>query len=558
MKSIIFQLSKQYTSSEFYNYNFGVYYKRLYSEIAQIVDDYNVTGNYNFQFQTAVNIATITVNNIPFSKMESLSDCIVTTETFFYEHTSQKIYLHFSDNSRQLDKEINVGVIMGFSNVFNGNTSNFYNSILYDERLKDVTNPSKKADASFFGKLKYSPFTAKFINTDGFFDRWVDGNFYATECQVLFADNAEVYEDFEQIASGFISDHSITSTEFSLTCDDPRKGLEQPVATNILTTAEFASLPDDSKDARKPVVYGKAFKRKCTLVNDTTHQYVFCDTQFNIPTVLNGVYNDTGTLTPATTTLSSGTFTLSAASDSDVFATFTMPITNGVSIIKDLLLRYDNKTFISSYWDITEVDAAQALCTNTSIYDSEGKKLSELIEKICFDCDLRFFIKDNGKYTIRKYDANRTPVKTILWDDWADDFTITNTGSDYLTDCTVKYEYNEMDSIYNKKYFNSDYQSISYDTYKKYKTKEFDSGLYEQSAAIAKSNTIMLFSYNIKDIVERSVNWNFYDLELFDFVYAAPKTRVKNISNEVLAKYEVIGISKNLNNKTIKLTLKEV
>jgi len=558
MKTLLFELSKQYDSDEFYNYSPFVYYKRFYSDILSIIDDYGITGNYTFQSTIMVNIASLQVDTISFVKTDTLEDCQTQTGSFFWNYSEQKLYIHFSNNDRQLDKEILVGVILGFSNTYNETTENFYNSILYDERLVSVSNPKKAVDPLFFGKLKYNNGSAKFINTDGYFDKWRDGNYYGTDCRILYSDTGNDYNDFLEIGSGFVSDDSTTATDFTITIDDPRKGLEQPVATNNLTADEFASLPDDSADEVKPVTYGKVYYRKCILVNDTTHQYLFCDTEFNEPSSLDAIRNDTGTLAASTTSLSTGTFTLAAASASDVFASFTMPIVNGVEIIKDLMLNYDNKNYISAFWDITEVDAAKALCTNTSYYDNEGDKLSDAIESICFDCDLRMFIKDNGVYTIRKYDVDRVPVTSILWDDWIDDFSVKNTASEYLTDCTVQYQRDDFKDGYRKRYKNSDYRTIAYDRYKKYKAKNFESGLYELTAATAKSETIMQFSSDISDIIERTVNWNFIDLELCDFVYASPKTRVHNAENETLSIYEIIGITKDLDKKQIKLTLKYI
>ena len=265
-----------------------------------------------------------------------------------------------------------------------------------------------------------------------------------------------------------------------------------------------------------------------------------------------------GTVTPA----ADGTFTLTAAQAQDadgdlvdIFADFTMPIVNGVSIIKDLMKNYDGKTFISSFWDTAETTAAETYCRNTSIYIDDDAALSKCIESICFDCDLRFFTHDNGLYTVRLYDAARTPVMTIRTDDYLTAPEIQNSGSEYLTSCIIKYR-KSLDNDKYRTYEETSYAAAAYAIYKKYKSKTFETGLYELTAAQEKATTLMDYQANVRDIITRVLPWDYATIEITDFVTASPLTRVGE--TDTMETYEVLGVEKNLDSVNVKITLRKV
>jgi len=96
-----------------------------------------------------------------------------------------------------------------------------------------------------------------------------------------------------------------------------------------------------------------------------------------------------------------------------------------------------------------------------------------------------------------------------------------------------------------------------YDMYKsKQGEKEINTNLTSLTDAQAKSETIMAASKQIYDIVKRSVNFSFYELEIMDFVTCDPYAR--RTATEAPAIWEVIGIDKNLDNWDISLTLRYI
>jgi len=559
-RQILFEIGDQQYSSEFYAYSHGVQFKVLYNPIDVITDYYGIQGFIDYQFTGYQNVLSVQVDKEDYAKTENISDCQTAEKSFFFDGSTQRIYIHFVNEERQLGKEVVIGVVLGFSNKFNSSNDNAYEGRIYEERLKNLPKVKNSVDPLFFGKLKYNNATVKLENADGEFDDWRERNLFNTAARFLYAENPTGYTDFEEIYSGFISNDDTTWKDFSVSLGDERKKLNQPIATNYITTSEFPNAPDDSIDLPKPIAYGKVFHRKCICVDDTSSpkEFLFVDTLYNTPSSLDSVVDKDGsTVSTSAVDLNSGTFT-AVTSETELYASFTMPLSNGVDIIKDLMENYDTKPFVVSFWDVADVNSAEADCRNTSVFIDDDKSLNKVIEQVCFDCDLRFYIQSNGKYNIRLYDEDREPETTILWDDWTGEPKTKNSGSQYLTSAIVEYSFDGQQDKYTRQYANTDFEETAFDTYKKLKSKTFKTGLYTESEAVAKSNTIMSLSSNVSDIVQRSVNWSFRDLEITDFVYAAPKTRIKNRESEELAVYEIVDIAKDLEKFEVSLSLRYV
>jgi len=401
-------------------------------------------------------------------------------------------------------------------------------------------------------------------NGDGYFDDWRDRNLFAQACRLLVGQYGDSYADLEQKFTGNIEDDSRSWDSISIKLEDIRKGLTKPVADNLLTQDDYPYLNDDNVDVPKPIAYGEIFNAECICLNQeestTNYTFLICDTEFNAVDSLDKVYVEGEEKTPTSTDLANGTFVLTSTqlggdSSAEVTADFEIAINNGVSIIKDLIENYDGKPFLSTFWDTTEVNTAASLARDTSLYIDDDKKLKDAVKEVSSDIDGLFFAKDNGKYTIRIYDANRTPTKTIYTDEWIDEPDIDNNASEFLTSAVVKYRHDVTEDTY-RLYENLDYKTETFARYKRYKKSTFETGLVTEADAIDKSETILDFSSNVEDIVKRSTKWQNSDLEIMDFVICDPTRRYSK--TDTLAIYEVVGIEKSFANMTVKFSLRYV
>ena len=166
-----------------------------------------------------------------------------------------------------------------------------------------------------------------------------------------------------------------------------------------------------------------------------------------------------------------------------------------------------------------------------------------------------FFAKDSGLYSIRIYDANRTPVKTIYYDEWLSEPQIDNNADEFLTSCIINYNKDWTNDKYYS-YEETSYIDTVFDIYKSKQSKTIETGLMTEAAAILKAQTIMDRSQLVQDVVKRSVPFTHFDLEIMDFVICDPRARVG--ATETPAIWEVIGINKNLTNYSIELTLQYI
>jgi len=259
--------------------------------------------------------------------------------------------------------------------------------------------------------------------------------------------------------------------------------------------------------------------------------------------------------------LTAGTFTLTSAqvggNTDKVTASFVMPYSNGVDIIKDLMKNYAFTDYIDEYYDLTEMAQSVTDCAarNDSLYISEESTVAKAIEKVCIDIDGLFFQHDNGLWTVRIYDSERTPVKTIEFDEILDAPSIEGNEDQFLSSAVIKYNKNN-DSGEFYTYENTNYETEVFAEYKALQSKTFETGLTDLTSAQLKSESIMEFSKFIEDIVKIKVGFQFYDLEIMDFVICDPRRRRSEIEDKAI--WEIIEISKDFNNYTIQLTLKYI
>jgi hypothetical protein len=568
-KIILFEYDKTLDRTELLNEEAGIWTWKFVNTVTTVDDDNGNTGYYEYQNSIEYIIKSLKVDGVFYSKTTSLADCRATDSSFYYDLVNFNLYIHFADFEPPLNQNISYGGAVGYSKLPNNIRQPYFNDFYYDPRLLEVSGLSKSVDPLFFGLLQYSSGSVTLFNNDGNFDDWRSRNLYGQPARILVGDIEDDYNDFESVYEGFIADDSRTFEEFTITLEDPRRALTQPVATNLLTTTDYPDLKDEFQNTVKPVAYGsiKNAPAKCLNSEETPtptyYTFLICDTEFNLVSSLDNIYVD-GILTAITGTadLLAGTFTMTAGSVSgnldNVTIDFTAnSISNGANIIKDLLDNYDLKPFVPSFWDITEVDEAELLCRDTSLYiDNGSTSLSEAIESVLIDIDGRFFVKNNGLYTLRIYSESRTPnEKEIENDEWMESPEIFNNGSEYLSSAIVTY-LKDISSGSFLTYEDTTFQSEAFERYKRYKTATFETNLVTLAAAQEKAQTIMNISKEVQDVVVRRTSWDNFGIEPSDFVVASPASRLNNNSSRGI--YEVLTVENNLIDFDLSLSLRYV
>ena len=555
---ILFEYDKPVLYSELLNYSGGIWQWTITPDIVVVTDDNGNTGYYDDKNSTVFNVSSLTVDGLSYLLVGSLNTLLTTDEAFYYDTGSTKIYIKFTDAEPPLEQKIFLGAKAGFSKNL---TIPYFGNIYYEERLDSVFGIKKSKDPLFYGLLKFNSGTAKIINNDGAFDDWRDRNLFRQAARVLIGEDGADYSTYIKVFSGIIGNDSRTWNELSISLEDIRAGLTEPLPVNQVFEADYPTMTDDG--FFKPIAYGDILKGKCYCLNETAvssnHTFLLMDTDYNDVTSIDTVYVDGVEKTVVASDLTAGTFTLSSTSVGSsfgkVYADFTgANIKNGVNIIKDLMSNYANVDYLSASYDTTEVDTAEALSRDTSVYIKTQQKLNKTIEQVCVDIDALFFAKDSGLYTLRIYDIDRDPVKQIYEDDWLDDPDIENNADEFLSSVIIQYNKNQADKTYTE-YNNTAYVDEVFDNYKAAQSKTIKTNLTTEADAILKSEVVMDTSKLVQDIIKRTTHFEHRDLDIMDFIICDPVKRFSGM--EHLGIYEIIGISKSLDNTpTVQLTLR--
>jgi hypothetical protein len=485
---------------------------------------------------------------------------LTTDDSYFYDSSTSELTFRLAGSKVPPTNKIFAGVATGSTK---GVDDDYYKlSVYYEPRITDIFSINTKKDPLYFGILQFQSGSVKSINTDGKYDDWRSLNVFAQPARLLIGNRGDTYANFVQVFSGFIENDSTNWNDFSVRIQDPRKRLTNTVTGLILTQSVYPFLSDSNNNKPAPVAYGPNLNASTICLNEeataSEYTFLFIDTTYNNPTSVDAVYLDGVEVSPSSVDLNGGTFIIQSSALQDGFTNvtvdFTMPITNGVAIIKDLMEIKGATPYIDSLWDKTEVDAAELASRNTSLYIDDETDVKGAIERVAEDIDALFFAKDNGLYTIRIFDLNRTTSKKILQDEWISGPKISNNGSEFLTSAIVEFN-NDLSKNTAQQIENLDYKDAAFDIYKTFKTRKFPSGLTSQVDALAKGATILQFSSNVADIVTRSVNMDDHlDLVIMDFVTASPKTRPAE--SETFETWEILGMNKSFQSNQIDLTLR--
>lgn len=567
-KTILWEIDRPLDLSLTLSYEAGIWFWVITNTIQSITDDNGQTGYYSYIQEQVYSIKSLSVDNVSYSRVLSLSDLRLTDQAFYYDYSTTRLYIHFTDTEPPLSKEIFYGAAFGYTfQNFSGNY--YYNDIYYEPRLLNTSNLKKSIDPLFWGLIAFQKSKISAINNDGHFDDWRDKNLYGQQSRILFGNSGDNYDDLDIIYEGFISDDSRTFEDFTVEIQDLRKKLTQPVAVNLLDSTTYPNIKDTNKNKVKPVAYGSIRGAEAICLNEngsSPYQFMLCDTDFNNISSITTVYID-GANTSYTDN-SDGTISITSAQATAAGKSFPSDLSkvtadfvatsfdNGVDIIKDLLKNYNGLEYISSFWNLTEVNAAQSVSRDTSLYIKNGNtKLSKAIEQVAFDIDARVFVNNQGLYTIRIYDENREVDHTIEKDEWLSYPEIENNASEFLSSAIIEFNPDVKSNSY-KTYVNDSFSDSVFDTYKQLKTETFKTGLQNETDAQAKSNVILNISSDVQDIITRKVRGYKNNYEPTDFILCDPITRDSQAENKSV--YELMSVQRDISKGETVLDLRFV
>ena len=578
-KIILVEIDLPVLREYFVNTEAGIWTTRINWDSVTIIGSDGLVGYYTNEIATINNIASLLVDDEAYTAVESMADLRTQNKSFLFEFGCQKVHIHFDTWHLPLDRIIRLGAVAGFCDKAQIDSAgrvigSYYGGIYYRPCISKEGVPSfkKSKDPLFFGLLAYEGGNITFINDDGYFDGFAEGDVFGQPCRIKVGFNSLDYDDFRQVFSGFIEELSRDREEFSLSVKDPRKFLTRKLPTNVFSVDDYPDMDPDNENVRKPLAWGSVKNAPCYCLNDkagapASYSFMFLDTEFWEAHELTTVRVEGEVKVPATVNLAAGTFTLALANydpGDDVMADFIGyedaggdPIENGIDVIIDIMLNYGSISYIATNYNIGEMNFEKTLAPDVGLWigDGEEMEIKEAIEKICFAANGIFLNQDNGKWTFRSFRDDRPVNRIIYSDEWIDEPKVKYPSSQFLSSCVVKYN-QDIDEDKYLQHRNNDYESEVSDRYKQYKEREFETIISNEADAISLSETIMILSRQIWENIGRKTKWQNIDLEIMDFI-VSEHSRVKD-SEKKWSIYEVTGINKLLSSGDVDLDLRYI
>jgi len=501
-------------------------------------------------------IGSVYASGTEYTEQSTLVNCVETEESYYYDVTAFKLYVHTTDNN---DIALYL-MIVGFTHGVSNRTKNF-NSIYYEPRLTGVPVLKKTKDPLYFGVIKYDGGTLTLSNADGHYDHLKDNYTLGQPVTIKYGfDNT--YANYETLFKGYVENLELTYNECLIEIMDTRKKLSRVLPTNFFDQNTYPYLSEDDVGKPIPIFYGQVKNAPVICVNPNeggSPAWIFkvCDVanHSNGIEAITAAYVD-GVSQAPTPNLTAGTFTIG---NNKYTGTETVTfdgkglhdggdtyIEKALDVIEDLLSVYLLITYDATNYDTTAWAAAEAnaLNNNVGLWIDSPTEIIELIEMLCTSTKGNFIRKDSdGKYTFRFTDIEASSTATIIKEDYQDTPRIYPDGDSMLS--VVRIGYNK----------NIDKDSFSWDKQDSERTRIFskytkDRDLELETALISSADAEELAEalYELFDDAEPIVElvlWSKYlSLEIMD-VITVPVQRIDGREMIPTIIGEVIHLNKN-------------
>jgi len=514
---------------------------------------------------------SIYVDNVLYAKKQNIVDCQNTEGSFYFDITNQLLYIHVYHDKRMDSSYFSAYDINGYctETVLYDN-----DDIEYKPLLASSVSIRKNADRLVYGKLGFINFTFDYSNKDDDFTDFIDNPVPGSDVNVLYISKKEYdsgIRDGIPIYTGYVSEDTYGSDDkYSNSVKDKRAKLSANIPGNRFNSVDFPDISDDVNDKIIPEGYGdiKGATAFCIngIITTGNVNYKYCTDGTSITTVYVKTGDAWNTVTPVSTSPTTGELVLSATDARDssgnpkqvkVDARF-RDIDSPGDIIIDLILRSFNQLYNSGNYNITQWTAESAYLADVYLYMGKQKSFFEYIEELqnASDYGFRFDIDAEGKYTLKVDDINRAVSATYDYVDIiSDSLKITRDFEEYATSVRVGYNYDQESGRGTAVVSDS----LSYQVFREYSVyqeKQYQSNLKISTDAQNKADRIALdfskarnqVSFEIEGIEYRQI----YDIITVDTSKYIDGVKVREYMG--VRKLKLSGIRWDFGNERTELT----
>jgi len=463
-----------------------------------------------------IDIGGVSVGGIIFSEVNSIAELYLQPSSFYYDFNNQILYIALNEYTNFIvNDSVAIGEIIGFIseaqlteiNGINYPLSAFLGSVFYEPRLNDISI-SESVDDQQNGIFVFDDLNASIDNSDGKFDS-IRTDITGNTARLLIADISDSPE--EEIATGFpfklaadpedfnvVRQGIVEDVDYSdpsspaISAIDIRSDWTQTIAPDLLTTTEFAGLPDKFVNARKPFLIGAVDGAKCIPLRANgaaaSFDYFITDIQYGDIQSVSQVYfkgEISGTKEDRFLTggeysvnLSTGIITINNVNKGDVwvYGIFTA-MSETVEIILFLLNEFAGVAYIDSNFNKTEVEIVRDLDYSTHVnIDTSGLELFEVIQKLADDIKIDLF-QQGSVLTMRAANTIRSVTEEIPQHEFVlNPPPWSNNRTDTIKSITVEYSHDYRTDL-SLKYFDDSEQTTALDNNRKAIDQNFNTNL---------------------------------------------------------------------------------
>ena len=528
----------------FFNWTAGVWYVD-FDAIYSLIDPVYLVG---VSAQPGISVVgSVRENGAALASQANVANCVSTVSSYYYDTIDRRLYIHLSNGSEPSIKTVMIGVTTGISNLACN-----YNSMYYEPRLRSAPAIGKTKDPLFFGRTSFDGGTIGIDNEDGGFDSIVSGALWGGAVRILQGFDTDAYGSFLKMAAGVIESVQITRDLVSMTIIDKRKNLSRMAPRRVFDVGTYPNISYYNLGKPIPLAYGLLYNVPCVCVNEeatapTTWDFKICDCTDHAIVSIDQIYSDGFKVTATTSSMANGTFSLNGA-DFTVGTQVTADIhgyatTNAADVILSLMLDYLAIPYNATYFNTTEWAAATALAMNVGLFVNNATEVFSIIEDICNSSMLNMIQQDDGRYTLRAYNAARAIDQILNTDELLGNPTIDYDTTAIISSTLVGYNRNWALGSF-KHVHDTTSESAIFSTYNVYREREFQTLLTSDADAQIFSTAMLALYGHVTTKITARFKLQPVERELMDFVMLPVFRQAKPIMGSV--KCEIYSISKDL------------
>lgn len=372
-----------------------------------------------------------------FSKVESLTECKNTPESWIFNWDEQKLYINFGLDYNPLYTPVEYLRAIGFcdtSVVYIGDTA-------FLPVVSSAPSIKQKQDLIGYDKMAFNSGSLSLSNETGAL------NFMRT--MALFNNDVALYyleydgrseysrEELVPLAWFLLEDVEISKKSGKIKLMDLRKSWSRKIPTHLFNATEYPAIDDDLIDKPIPLLFGaKTVPAFCT--DNTEIGYVSFRVAEELSSISQVYKIVDGSKVPLTIPeienvtnpdLQNGSFKLAAADARggdgepvDIFCSCVGTVDSGKSfssplgVLKWIEAKYNNAAFTDSFFDTTEIEAEIGALEPIALYTEDTQiEISELVRQMQEGSSNRFRYELNpaGKRTARLDNLDRESIMFV-------------------------------------------------------------------------------------------------------------------------------------------------